>query len=83
MSQLDGLLSEVPFRLFDFTTPDPQLQEAGIEPGFYYDIPVPPEERSTPNEVFLRGPFPSAEKARDAATAFITDALAEHDKEAA
>jgi hypothetical protein len=81
MSQLDGLLSEVPFRLFDFTAPDPQLQEAGIEPGFYYDIPLPPEERSTPNEVFLRGPFVSAEKARSAAVTFIQDALADHDKE--
>lgn len=70
-------VEEVPFRIFDFTAPDENLQKAGLEPGFYYDIPMPDDEKAAPGEVFLKGPYITALKAKAMALEFIQDALKE------
>lgn len=64
---------EVPIHIFDFTQPT-----EGLEPGFYYNIPIPEGEKATPNEVALEGPFESRSQALDAARDFIRDCLTDH-----
>ena len=79
MSITRDTAEQVPFRIFDFSSPDEQLQAAGLETGFYYDIPMPEDEKSAPGEVFLRGPYPTADRAKSEALDFIKDALAQQE----
>lgn len=51
-----------------------------VEPGFYYEIPIVSKvmieaANKDAGEIYLRGPFDTAEEAIEAAHAFIEDAL--------
>jgi hypothetical protein len=61
---------EVPIHIFDFTEPP-----EGLLAGFYYNIPIPEDEKASPNEVALEGPFKTRSDALDAARDFVRDCL--------
>jgi hypothetical protein len=64
---------EVPIEIFDFTEPT-----EGLEPGFYYSIPMSIEDKVAGAEIPLAGPFGSRGLALDAARDFIRDCLTDH-----
>lgn len=61
--------------IYDLT----EVEHPGLEPGFYYDIPV--DDDAFIAEVRLEGPYPTREAALDAAQAFISDAMTDHTAE--
>jgi hypothetical protein len=68
----------VPFRVFDFSSPDEQLRSQGFGVGYYYEIPCDDDDRAIAGEIFIRGPYATAQEANQAAVDFIQDALTDY-----
>jgi hypothetical protein len=71
MISTDFAAAQVPFLVYDLT--DLTATPPGTEPGFYWSIPLPGDDKST--EIALDGPCRTRQDAINAATAFIRDAL--------
>lgn len=77
MSATPHNVEDVTFRIYDFSTLPDEMAEQGMKPGFYYDVPLETDEQVAEGEIFLAGPYATAERARDAAVEFIKEAIAE------
>ncbi len=74
---MQAAIREVPIQIFDFLSEPAE----GLTPGFYFNIPVADEDKASPNEVLLEGPFESRGATLDAARDFIRDCLTNHNDE--
>lgn len=69
--RIQGDLEGVPLNVVQ--TPD-----EGLVSGWYYEVPLAPEDKVHPNEVRYAGPYRSKFDATIAALDFLRDALTDH-----
>lgn len=71
---VQAAIREVPILVYDFLDNPPE----GLLAGFYFNLPMPDDDKVNPAELFLDGPYASRALALDAAREFIQDALFNH-----
>jgi hypothetical protein len=69
--KIKAAVMEVPFEIFELR----DQATYGLEPGFYYTIPMPDDEKVHASEIPLAGPYGTRQEAFIAVRNFIEDAI--------